>query len=91
MATILVKGVSEDTLKRLKRLKIDLDCDTWAELLDKLAWLDRGKVSFTKTEISEMRQGVDEFVTLANKISKKWHGAPTVVEESRASRGHQHE
>ena len=88
MPTILVKGVSKDTLKRLRRLKVELDCDTWAELLDRLARSDRGKITFTGPEISEMKQGVDEFIILANKVSKKWRGAPTVLEESRASRKH---
>lgn len=87
MATILVKGVSDNTLKRLKQLKVELDCDTWAELLDKLVQSDR-RVSITKGEISEMKHGVTEFIALANKVSKKWHGAPAVVEEVRASRKH---
>lgn len=87
MPTILVKGLSEDTLKRLKKLKIELDCDTWAQLLDKLAQSDR-RVTFTKKEISEMKQGVEEYIALANKVSKKWRGTPTVLEEFRASRNH---
>lgn len=87
MATILVKGVSEDTLRRLKKLKVELDCDTWAELLDKLARSDHA-VIFSKKDITEMKHGVSEFITLANKVSKKWQGSPTVLEESRASRRH---
>jgi len=87
MATILVKGVSEETLKRLKKLKVELDCDTWAELLDKLARSDR-RVVFTKKEFSEMKQGVNEYISLAEKVSKKWRGPPTVLEEFRASRKH---
>ncbi len=83
-----MKGISEDTLKRLKKLKVELDCDTWAELLDKLSQSDR-RVFLTKQEISEMKQGVKEFVALANKVSKKWHGPPTVLEEFRASRKHE--
>ncbi|MDH2901909.1 MAG: hypothetical protein PXY39_13150 [archaeon] len=88
MPTILVKGVSEDALKRLKKLKVELDCDTWAELLDKLSESDR-RVTLTKKEISEMKQGVTEFIALANKVSKKWHDRPTVLEEFRASRKHE--
>jgi hypothetical protein len=88
MSTILVKGVSEKTLKRLKKLNIELNCDTWAELLDKLACSNCNGIAFTKQEISEMKQGISEFVTLANKVSKKWRGPPTVLEESRASRKH---
>lgn len=88
MATILVKGVSEDTLKRLKKLKVELECGTWAELLDKLARSDLA-VTLNKEEVSEMRQGVSEFITLANRVSKKWKGPPTIVEEMRVSRHHE--
>ncbi len=88
MATILVKGVSKDTLKRLKKLKVELECDTWAELLDKLARPDLA-VTLNKEEVSEMRQGVSEFITLANRVSKKWKGPPTIVEEMRVSRHHE--
>ena len=88
MPTILVKGVSGDTLKRLKKLKVELECNTWAELLDKLSRFDR-TVTFTKEELSGMRQGVSEFITLANRVSKKWKGSPTVVEEMRDSRHHE--
>lgn len=88
MATILVKGVSEDTLKRLKKLKVELDCDTWAELLDKLAQPGLA-VTLNKEEVSAIRQGVSEFITLANRVSKKWKGPPTIVEEMRVSRHHE--
>jgi len=36
MKTLLIKGVSEDLLKELRRLKVELDCKTWAELLENL-------------------------------------------------------
>ncbi|MGQ9538280.1 MAG: hypothetical protein ACUVTE_01650 [Candidatus Bathycorpusculaceae bacterium] len=36
MATILVKNVPEDLLKELKRLKVELGCRAWAELVEKL-------------------------------------------------------
>lgn len=86
MATILVRGVSESTLRRLKKLKVEMDCDTWAELLDRL--LQQRQIIFTREDVSEMRQGATEFVALANKVSKKWHGPPSVLEEFRASRKH---
>jgi hypothetical protein len=88
MPTILVKGVSGDTLKRLKKLKVELECNTWAELLDKLARSDR-TITFSKEQVSEMRQGVSEFITLANRVSRKWKGSPAVVEEMRESRHHE--
>jgi hypothetical protein len=33
MATILVKNLPEELLKELKRLKVELGCKTWAELI----------------------------------------------------------
>ena len=88
MPTILVKGLSEDTLKQLKRLKVELNCESWAELLERLSEPQRS-ISFTKDDVSEMRKGVREFIVLTNKVSRKWRGVPTVVEESRKSRGHE--
>ena len=88
MATILVKGLSDETLKQLKRLKVELNCETWAELLQKLSE-PRRSVSFTKEEVSEMRKGVKDFLVLANDVSKKWHGAPSAVQEIRKARRHE--
>jgi hypothetical protein len=88
MPTILVKGLSDDTLKQLKRLKVELNCASWAKLLEKLSEPQR-RVSFTRDEISEMRKGVKEFIAQSNNISRKWRGPPTVVEEIRKSRRHE--
>lgn len=87
MATMLVKGVSEDTLRRLKRLKIDLGCETWAELLDKLSQWDSSP-GFSQNRLEEMKGGAQDFITLANSVSRKWRGPPSVIEESRRSRRH---
>ncbi len=87
MPTVLVKGLSEKTLKQLRRLKVELDCRSWAELLEKLSEPKR-EVSFTNGEILEMKQGVREFIALSDNVSKKWVGKPTVVEEFRKSRRH---
>lgn len=88
MATILVKGVSEDTLKQLKRLKVELNCDTWAELLDQLTRSPRN-ISFKKEKLLEMERGVKDFISLGNIVSKKWTQSPTVLDESRKSRKHE--
>lgn len=85
MATMLVKGVSEDTLRRLRRLKVDLNCETWAELLDKLSQWDRSP-SFNENRLEEMKGGAKELITLAEAVSRKWRGPPSVLEESRRSR-----
>jgi hypothetical protein len=87
LATILVKNVPEDLLKRLKRLKVDLGCRTWAELLGKLVESERITVLGDK-ELKEMRTGVRGFLKLRRAVSRKWAGHPSVLEETRSSRHH---
>jgi len=36
LSRILIKNLPEDLLRELKRLKVELDCRIWAELLEKL-------------------------------------------------------
>jgi len=88
LATILIKNLSEDLLKELKRLKVELDCSTWAELLAKLVELERG-VSLSEEKLSEMRTGVQGFLNLKSVVSNRWTSHPTVLEETRRSRGHE--
>ncbi|MGB9854199.1 MAG: hypothetical protein ACPLRY_05265 [Candidatus Bathyarchaeales archaeon] len=88
MATILIKNVSEDLLKELKRLKVELGCKTWAELLEKLVTSEK-TIILTKNKLSEMRSGVHGFLQLKNVVSSKWAGQPTVLEESRRLRSHE--
>ncbi|MDI6690810.1 MAG: hypothetical protein QME50_02945 [Candidatus Bathyarchaeota archaeon] len=88
MATILIKNVPEDLLKELKRLKVELGCKTWAELLAKL--VNSGKtILLTKENLEEMRIGVQEFLKLKSAVSSMWADAPTVLEELRRSRRHE--
>ena len=89
MPTLLVKGLSEDTLKQLKRLKVEFDCDTWAELFDRLVAPNHRELAFTKNEIADMKQGVREFISLADRVSGRWRGQPGVLEESRKSKRHE--
>ena len=89
MPTLLIKGLSEDAVKQLRRLKVELDCDTWAELLEKLAARTQPSVTFTREEVREMKQGAKEFIALADKVSREWRGPPGVLEESRKSRRHE--
>jgi len=88
MATILVKGLSEDLLKELKRLKVELNCRTWAELLTKLVEA-KEPILLSEKELNRMRNGVKGFLKLSKVVSKKWTGAPTVLEEFRRSRAHE--
>lgn len=88
MPTILVKGLSEETLKQLKRLKVELNCGSWAELLEILS-LPQWKISLTRKELSEMKEGAKQFMAPSDNISRKWRGTPSVLEEFRKSRRHE--
>lgn len=87
MATILVKNLREDLLKELKRLKVELGCKTWAELLAKLVESEK-TTSLSEKELEDMRTGVQGFLKLRNVVSTRWTGHPTVLEESRRTRHH---
>ncbi len=87
MATILVKNLPEELLKELKRLKVELGCKTWADLLSELVtneetWLIEDKKSKTET-------GVKNFLDLKTAVSTKWSKSTTVLEETRRSRRHE--
>jgi hypothetical protein len=87
LATILVKNLPEDLLKQLKRLKVDLGCRTWAELLAKLVESDR-TIALGGEELKGMRTGARGFLKLRRVVSRKWAGHPSVLEETRSSRHH---
>ena len=53
MATILVKGIPEDLLKELKKLKVEMNCRTWAELLAELVKSERTIVP-SRSEVKQM-------------------------------------
>jgi len=88
LATILVKNVPEGLLKELKRLKADLSCRTWAELLAKLVESER-TISLGEEKLEEIRSGVEGFLKLRSFVSNRWTGRPTVLEESRRSRANE--
>ena len=88
MATILVKNLREDVLKELKRLKVELGCKTWAELLEKLTRAKEALI-LGEEELTEMNTGVQGFLRLRRIVSRRWAGLPTVVGEVRATRAHQ--
>ena len=87
LATILIKNLPEDVLKELKRLKVELGCRTWAELLSKLVQPER-EISLREGKLKEMRSGVRDFLKLRGPVSSKWVGHPTVLKEVRRSRDH---
>lgn len=90
MATILVKNLPEDLLKELKRLKVELGCKTWSELLAKLVESERA-FSLSEEKLDEMKTGVQGFLKLKRIVSSRWSGSPTVLEETRRPRNHEHE
>ena len=88
MATILVKNLPEDLLKELKRLKVELGCKTWAELLAELVSA-KETILLTEEETDQMKTGVKGFLSLRGDVSSKWAGHSTVLEESRMPRRHE--
>jgi hypothetical protein len=88
LATILVKNLPEDLLKELKKLKIELGCRTWAELLAKLVESER-VIALSEEKLKEMRAGVQGFLKLGSVVSSRWTGHPTVLDEVRRSRNHE--
>jgi hypothetical protein len=88
LTTILVKNVPEGLLKELKRLKAELSCRTWAELLAKLVESER-TISLGEEKLTEIRSGVQGFLKLRTVVSKRWPSLPAVLEETRRSRDHE--
>ena len=89
MANILIRNVPEDVMRELRRLKIELNCNSWAELLEILV-RNRpvGEFSLSKEELERMRSGVKGFLSLKRNVSEAWSGKPSVLEEIRKGRGH---
>ncbi len=88
LATLLIKGVSEDLLKEFKRLKVELDCKTWAELLEKFVRMRRVEVVIVDEDYRRRaNEGVEEFIKLRREVSRRWRG-PSALEEFRRSRRH---
>ena len=88
MATILVKNLPEDLLKELKRLKVELGCKTWANLLSELV-ANSEETLLTREKASKTETGVKNFLNLKKAVSTKWQKTPTVIEETRRSRHHE--
>ncbi len=87
MTTILVKNVSEGLERELRKLKAELGCRTWAELLAKLIESEEARQPNDET-LRRMKLGVQGFLQLRTTVSSKWRGRPGVVEEMRKSREH---
>jgi hypothetical protein len=87
MTTILVKNVSTRLERELRRLKAELGCRTWAELLAKLVESETLREPAGE-RLLDMRAGVNGFLKLRTAVSDKWPGPPNAVEEIRKSRSH---
>jgi hypothetical protein len=87
MATILIKNVPEEVLKELKRLKVELGCKTWADLLEQLTTSYEAPL-VTEEDRRRMKKGVKGLLSLREEVSKKWTEPPSVVEEIRRARRH---
>lgn len=87
MATILIKNVPEDVLKELKRLKVELGCKTWADLLEQLTISCEVPLA-TERQKQRMKKGVERLLSLRTQVTEKWTEPPGVVEEIRRTRRH---
>jgi hypothetical protein len=87
MATILVKNLPEELLKELKRLKVELGCKTWADLLSELVTNEETQLNENKN--SKTETGVKGFLNLKTAVSTKWNNSTSVLEETRRSRRHE--
>jgi hypothetical protein len=87
MATILVKNLPEELLKELKRLKVELGCKTWADLLSEL--VSSEETLLNEDLNSKTETGIKNFLNLKTAVSAKWNNSPTVLEETRRSRRHE--
>jgi hypothetical protein len=88
MPTILVKNLPENLLKDLKRLKVELGCDTWADLLTELvAASEENLIKNEKTNQTEI--GIKNFLDLKSAVTNNWADQSTVLKETRRSRHHE--
>ena len=91
MPTLLVKNVPEDLMRELRKLKVELGCRTWAELLEKLVKLrSKDVIIIEKEDLEKMKRAVDKFLELRNIVTEKW-SEETVLEEIRRTRRHETE
>ena len=87
MTTILVKNLPEELLKELKRLKVELGCKTWADLLSELVLTNQE--TLLEAEKSKTEAGVQNFLNLKTAVSTKWNNSTSILEETRRSRRHE--
>ena len=88
MPTILIKNLPEDTFKEMKRLKVELGCETWADLLSELT-TSCETASVDAEQKRRMKKGVDGLLSLRSKVTAQWEDTTTVLEEMRRTKRHE--
>ena len=90
MPTLLIKNVSEELLKELKKIKAEAGCRTWAELLEYLVKIKVNKqiVIIDEKYREKAKKAVDEFLKMSDEVTTKWKEG-SVLEELRKARGHE--
>jgi len=88
MPALLIKNVPESLLRELKRLKVELECRTWAKLLEKLVRGERGGFfTLSSEEERAVKEAVGEFLKMREAVSRNWK-EPSVLEEFKRARRH---
>lgn len=91
MPTLLIKNVSESLMRELRKLKVELGCRTWAELLEKLVKLKSKEIIVIGEEdLKRMKNAINEFLELKSIVTERW-SKRTVLEEIRRARRHETE
>ena len=91
MPTLLIKNVPESLMRELRKLKVELGCRTWAELLEKLVKLKSKEIIVIGEEdLKRMKNAINEFLELRSIVTERW-GKGTVLEEIRRTRRHETE
>jgi len=90
MPTLLIKNVSKELLKELKKIKAEAGCKTWAELLEYLVKIKVNKqiVIIDEKYREKAKKAVDEFLKMSEEVTTKWK-EENVLEELRKARSHE--
>ena len=90
MPTLLIKNVSKELLKELKKIKAEAGCKTWAELLEYLVKIKVNKqiVIIDEKYREKAMKAVDEFLSMSDEVTRKWK-EENVLEEFRKARSHE--
>jgi len=74
MPTLLIKNISEELLKELKKIKAEAGCRTWAELLEYLVKIKVNKqiVMIDEKYREKAKKAVIEFLKMSDEVTRKW-------------------